>query len=148
MSQNPKQQFERNAVISAARDWIGTPWHHMARVKHGGIDCAQLLVAAYAGAGLIADFDPGAYPADYMLHSEENKLCIVIEACGGKPTQTPGPGDVVVWKFGKTFSHAGIVINWPSVVIHAYRPFGCVCETPADIARLAGKEVRFYTFWD
>ena len=147
MSHSPKQSFERDAVVNAARGWIKTPWRHKARAKGAGIDCAQLLMASFSEAGLIEAFETEDYPIDYMLHSDENKLCNIIEQCGGKLTEIPQRGDVIVWKFGRTFSHAAIIISWPNVVIHAYRPFGCVCETPADVARLAGKPFRIYTFW-
>ena len=30
----------------------------------------------------------------------------------------PLPGDIVLWKFGRCFSHGAIVIEWPTV-IHA-----------------------------
>ena len=30
----------------------------------------------------------------------------------------PQPGDIVLWKFGRCFSHGAIVIEWPTV-IHA-----------------------------
>src|SRR5882762_1230801 len=36
----------RAQVVECARSYIGTPWHHQARVKgpQGGIDCAGLVI--------------------------------------------------------------------------------------------------------
>jgi cell wall-associated NlpC family hydrolase len=33
----------RAAVVREAESWIGTPFHHAARVKGAGIDCLMLL---------------------------------------------------------------------------------------------------------
>lgn len=136
----------RQRVLDVARTWLHTPWHHKARVRGVGVDCAQLLIAVYAEAGLFAEFDPGDYAIDRMLHSSEEVFQSWCE-CFGRPTANPQPGDVVLWRFGRSYSHGGIVVDWPRSVIHAFRPFGEVCETPPDASRLAGKETIFYTFW-
>lgn len=137
---------QRRDVVRAALDWVGTPWHHAARVKGAGVDCAQLLIAAYAEAGLINEFDPGPYPIDHMLHSDDQILQGWCERLG-RSVDHPKEGDVVLWQWGRTFSHAGIVMDWPGRVIHAFRPFGGVCVTPAGASRLADRQTVFYTFW-
>ena len=137
----------RAAIIDQAQAWLRTPWHHNASVRGAGVDCAQLIKAVYVGAGVVPDFDVADYPVDFMLHQAAERLCQTIEASGGRLTEAPLPGDVVVWRFGRSFSHAGIVVAWPGRVIHAFRPWGEVVESPADAAQLAGRAVRFYTFW-
>lgn len=141
------EQAARAAIIAEAQAWLRTPWHHNASVRGAGVDCAQLIKACYVGAGVLADFAVPDYPVDFMLHVDAERLCQTIVDNGGRLTDTPKPGDVVVWQFGKSFSHAGLVVDWPSRVIHAFRPWKCVVETPADAAQLAGRAVRFYTFW-
>lgn len=42
-------------VASAAREWIGTPWHHQGRLKGVGVDCAGLVLGVAHGLGL-SDF--------------------------------------------------------------------------------------------
>lgn len=140
------EELQRARVVQVAREWIGTPWHHRARVKGDGVDCAQLLIAAYSEAGLFDAFDPGAYAIDRMLHSSEPLFQGWCEKYGRR-VGAPKPGDVILWWFGKCFSHGGIVVDWPNAVIHAYRPYGVVCETPPDASLLAGRETAFYTFW-
>ncbi len=39
----------------------------------------------------------------------------------------PLPGDVVLWRFGRCYSHGAIVIEWPTV-IHAYLHRTCSLE--------------------
>ena len=105
-------------VVEEARTWIGTPFHSGGRLKRVGVDCGQLPLLVYETVGVIPHFDPGYYPPDYHLHhSEEWYLLLVREF--GKPI--PGPprmGDFALWKFGRCYSHGGIVTGWPKV-IHA-----------------------------
>lgn len=137
---------QREKVLSVARQWLGTPWHHRARLQGAGVDCAQLLIAVYSAAGLFPEFDPGEYAADRMLHSHEQVFQGWCERYG-RQVATPKAGDVVLWWFGRCFSHGGIVVDWPGTVIHAFRPYGDVCETPADAGVLAGRKTAFYSFW-
>lgn len=137
----------RADVCTLACSWLRTPWHHRARIRGVGVDCAQLLIAVYAEAGVIEDFDPGDYAIDHMMHSDAEVFRGWCERYG-RQTKTPRAGDAVVWKFGRVYSHGGIVVEWPGRVIHAFRPFGEVCETPADASRLAGRDAIFFTFWD
>ena len=37
----------REAVIREAKSWIGTPFHHAARIKGAGVDCLMLLAEIY-----------------------------------------------------------------------------------------------------
>lgn len=140
------EHAQRERVCQIARRWIGTPWHHRARVEGQGVDCAQLLIAVYAEAGLFPAFDPGDYAIDRMMHSAAEVMQGWCEQLG-RVTHDPKPGDAVLWRFGRSFSHAGLVIDWPGTVLHAFRPYGQVCETPADASFLAGREFIHYTFW-
>ena len=46
------EQQERAAVVAEAKAWLGTPYHHRAKLKGVGVDCAQLPIAIYAAVGL------------------------------------------------------------------------------------------------
>lgn len=140
------EQQARARVLAVARSWLGTPWHHKARVRGVGVDCAQLLIAVYSEAGLFDAFDPGEYAIDRMLHSAEPVFQGWCERYG-RLVDTPLPGDVTLWQFGRCYSHGGIVVDWPRAVIHAFRPFDGVCETPPDASRLAMRPTIHYTFW-
>ena len=50
---------QRQAVVAEALTWLGTPYHHRARVKGAGVDCGQLLAAVFEGAGVLRHVDPG-----------------------------------------------------------------------------------------
>jgi hypothetical protein len=144
------------ALIAAGRSWIGTPYHHMARVKGHGVDCGQILIAAHVEAGLADDFDPGYYTMDWHLHrSEERYLGFVethlerVDAGAGdapprvRPTWSPSPGSVVVFRIGRTFSHGGLVSVWPNI-IHANVHDGCVVESTIIGTVLEDRPMRTY----
>lgn len=137
---------ERAAVIAAAQTWRRTPYHHRARVKGAGVDCAQILVAVYSEAGLIEPFDLPMYPPDFMLHrGEEIYRGIVSRYC--RQIDAPGVGDIVLYRFGRCFSHGGIIIDWPGRIIHAHRPDGMVVESGGDEGRLAGRAREYWSPW-
>jgi NlpC/P60 family putative phage cell wall peptidase len=115
--------IERAAVVAEAEAWLGTPFHHEARVKGAGVDCAQLLAGVYHNAGLIPNLNISHYPHDWHMHRDaERYLATVFQYAvevQGLEDRTPLPGDIVVFRFGRTFSHGAIVTAWP-MVIHAY----------------------------
>lgn len=135
----------RETTLQAAREWVGTPYHHRARVKGVGCDCLMLIVEAYTAAGLLPENLPVPdYSPDIMFHSDDSSyLDAVLAYCD--EVETPKPGDIALWKFGKTWSHGAIVSAWPSV-IHAYAPFKQVIEMPVtEDSRLTRKPVRFFS---
>ncbi len=113
---------ERMAVVSAARAWIGTPYHHAADVKGVGVDCAMLLVRVYCDLGLTEPFDPRPYTRDWFLHRDEERYLGFLLARSVQ-VGTPGPGDVFLFRIGRCFAHGGIVVrDDPLTVVHAFAP--------------------------
>lgn len=147
MSQLLKLPFEdqRAAVAAEARTWLGTPYHHKAQVKGAGIDCGQLLVAVYVACGLVEPFETGDYSADWMLHRDEERYLSWVKKFAVE-TDTPKPGDIVVWKFGRCISHGGIVIDWPNI-IHAYSHEGMCVQGDGSIGDLGRRKPMFFTIW-
>lgn len=123
-------------IVEIARGWLGTPYHHRARVKGAGVDCAMLLCEVYEAAGMIPHIDPGYYPSDWHLHRDDERyLSWVLQYAD--EVQDPQPGDIALYQFGqitshpinarhtRIISHAAIVMEWP-LVIHAVRGEGVV----------------------
>ena len=95
-------------MVAEARSWVGTPYHGCADVKGAGVDCGMLLVRVFVDLGLTEPFDPRPYPSDWHLHrSEERYLGFVFER--GREVAEPQPGDVAVFRYGRCYSHGGIV---------------------------------------
>ena len=134
----------RDEIIASARRWRRTPFHHHARVKGVGVDCLNLLVAVYQESGLLSlDYQLPDYPRDWHLHNGDERYLRGLEEYAVK-VETPMPGDIASFKFGRVVSHAAIIIKWP-MVIHALSPFGVV-ESNAEIdAEIRGRLNSFWT---
>lgn len=132
----------RAAICAEARTWLGTPYHHMARIKGAGVDCLQILIAVYAASGLIEPFETGYYPHDWMLHRDEERYMQGLLQHAALTT-TPMAGDVALYKFGRTYSHAAIVLD-AGLCIHSYLGKGVEITNPQQ-APLAGRLVQYYT---
>lgn len=151
---SPEESALRMRVVEEARSWVSTPYHHRARVKGAGVDCAQLVLAVYASVGVIEDFDPGHYPSDWHLHkSDELYLRAVLERAIEIPSGLlPLPGDLMLMKFGNTYSHGAIVIKWP-LCVHALlrHPVGYI-DMEMDMVlrdRKTGemRPSKFFSYW-
>jgi len=123
---------QRQRVIAEARKWIGTPYKNCADIRNVGVDCGMLLVRVFVDTGLCAPFDPRPYPADWHLHrSEERYLGFIFDRCA--EVSEPQGGDVVVFHYGRTFSHGGIVTKAnPLTIVHAYYAVKKVTEQRVD----------------
>jgi cell wall-associated NlpC family hydrolase len=138
------EQQQRETVVATARSWLRTPYHHAARVKGAGVDCAMLLAEVYAEAGLIPRVEPEPYPPDWHLHRDRDRFLEWVNRFG-QPTQDPKPGDLAMYRFGRASSHGAIIVNWPEI-IHAVRYRGVTLDT-GESADLASRFVGFWTLW-
>lgn len=120
--------YQRALIIKEARSWLGTPYHSCADVRGAGVDCGMLLVRVFVDTGLCESFDPRPYAEDWHLHrSEEKYLGFVVERL--KEVAEPQPGDVVVFRYGRCYSHGAIITKVvPLTIIHAFQPAGLVFE--------------------
>jgi len=137
----------RRAVVAEAMTWLGTPHVHRARVKGAGVDCAQLPLAVYAAAGAIEAFEPADYPADWHIHKElERYLAYVLPWAREIDEGDVQPGDLVLCKIGRVYSHGVIVTRWPQG-IHADVNIGQVvlCDLDRDVGLISGPR-RYFTF--
>lgn len=131
----------RMALVEAACGWLGTPWHHAARVRGAGVDCVQLVNAVYhdvLGTPLLeVDYSPDQY-----LHHGHEALLECLDRFA-RPVAEALPGDVVAYRFGRAMSHAGIVVAWPQI-IHASRPERMVTYGDGQGGFLAERERMVY----
>jgi len=118
---------ERARVVEVAHGWIKTPYRHAARLKGKGADCLTLLAEVFAEAGLIPRAVIPYYPHDWHLHNDAERYLDGLLKYTREIEGPPLPGDIVLWKFGRCFSHGAIVVEWP-MVIHAYVGRTCTLE--------------------
>lgn len=136
----------REDALKVAQSWIGTPYHHAARVKGHGADCGTLLIAVYSEAGVIEDFKPRKYSRQFHFHKDEEWYKTYVESWGVQ-VPYPQPGDVALFKVGRIYSHGAIVVEWP-LVIHALAKEGCVLLDDVSKGALARAPVLFYDLWN
>jgi cell wall-associated NlpC family hydrolase len=134
----------RENVVQAAKEWLGTPYHHQGRVKGAGVDCATLLCEVYEAVGLVPHIDPTPYPPDWHMHRDSERYLGWVQQYG-KEIETPEIGDVVVWKFGRCFSHGAIYIG-NGLIIHSYIGQGVRYEK-IDAEVFRGRAVKYFTLW-
>jgi hypothetical protein len=56
------------------------------------------------------------------------------------------PGNVLIWRHGRTFSHGAIASFWPNI-IHASYPAGCCPRGVGLGGELELKPCRVYSYW-
>lgn len=136
----------RLRVVVEARGWIGTPYHHHGRVRGVGVDCAQILAAVYESVGLVPHLDLGNYSTQWHLHRGEETYLQWLRDVGAREVQAPAPGDVGVWRFGRTFSHGGIVIEGGAdpVIVHSYIGRGVIVSRASE-QPLAGRPACYWS---
>ena len=112
----------RAAILTAAREWIGTPYRHQASLKGVGCDCLGLVRGVWRALYGNEPESVPAYAPDWA------------EAARGEPLAEAGlrhmtavalaefaPGDVLLfrWRHGLAAKHAGIASE-AARMIHAH----------------------------
>lgn len=98
----------RADVVEQARSWLGTPWHHQARLHGVGVDCVGLVIGVARELALVPPgFDVAAYPRTpsgaSLMHLVDLHMA---RAAVDAPLQ---PGQVVVVAFDADPQHLGIL---------------------------------------
>lgn len=138
---------QRAAVAAEAWAWVGTPYHHHARIKGLGVDCAQILAAVYEAAGLVPCLDLGNYAQHWHLSRSEELYLGWLERVGARRVEgAPQAGDIGVWQFGRCFSHGGIVVEGGAdpTVVHAYIGRGVIVSRVSEDP-LQGRAVQYWS---
>lgn len=129
------EQELRAAIVAEAKTWLRTPFHHREGIKGIGCDCVHLPIRVYQAVGLLErEFNPGYYAQHWYLHqSEELYMRGLNERL--RRVDIAQPADLAMYKFGRTVSHAAIVVD-DAYIIHAYSTIGAVVLQERDDAFL------------
>lgn len=146
----PAEMEERARVVEEAKTWLGTPYHSNGHIKGAGVDCGWLPIMVYRMFGFIPeDWSPGHYPPQWHMHRDEERYLGIV---GGFADEVPGPpdrkllpADLVMFKFGRVFSHSVIVVDWPTI-IHAPAPHP-VRQDSALSSTMIRLEKRYFSPW-
>jgi cell wall-associated NlpC family hydrolase len=130
-------------AIDEARSWLSTPYAHMGRRKGVGCDCATLIAEVFERAGLIPRVEVETYPPYWHLHRGEELYMneVLRHADELDPRKSPPrPADLVLWRYGRTYSHGAIVVEWPAI-IEAHLVRGVILNSAGEHA---GKRLKLY----
>ncbi len=89
------------------------------------------------------DYQPPEYSVQWHLHRSEELYLREIGRFVREIAGPPLPADFVVFRFGRTYSHGGIVIDWP-IIIHAYIPHGVMLSDALRDGELLGRQHKFF----
>lgn len=135
---------QRTQIVRTAKEWIGTPYHHHAGIRHAGADCAMFPLAVYQQCGVLPlDYQPPQYSVQWHLHRSEELYLKEIEQFVSEISGPPQPADFIVFRFGRTYSHGAIVVDWP-VVIHSYIPHGVLLSDALRDGELLGRPRKYF----
>lgn len=138
----------RMLVCDEAIRWLNTPYHPHGRIRGAGVDCAMLPLEIFSELGIVPPHDPGYYAPDWHLHRSEEKYLNYMEQYATRTNRdqyTALPGDLALFKYGRTVSHSAIVMHAP-FVIHAYMQHGVIYEDMTN-GNLTDKPDRFVGVW-
>ncbi len=115
-----------NDITVQARTWLGTPFHHQARLKGKGCDCLGLIVGVVDELGLVdesgrllSSYDEINYSKEpdgkYLIQKLENILDEV------NPSEIKA-GDLALFKMGNNPQHLAIITDYQGGLgmIHCY----------------------------
>lgn len=114
-------QDQRISIVAEATTWIGTPYRGHSCLKGAGCDCGQYLYGVYRALDLIPVID---LPTDYSLQVAQHRASteyvdLIARYFREIPEDEAQLGDLVVYKLGLAFAHAGIIVEWPNYVLQA-----------------------------
>lgn len=111
------------AMATAARGFVGTPFKHKGRTPGIGLDCAGVAVCAAWAAGLaVRDF------LDYGPHPDpQGLLTHLAERAESHDYGDVIAGDLVVFAYRRD-QPAHFAVHCGETMVHAYEPTGRVIE--------------------
>jgi len=111
-------------IIALARETLGTPFQHQARVPGIGLDCAGVLAHILKSLDLPHDDERGYPRTPYkgliksIIESQPCLQCV--------PKSDMQAGDVLLMKFAREPQH--VAIHAGETIIHSYAAIGRVVE--------------------
>lgn len=144
------EKEERELIVKEAMTWVGTPYHEHGRKKGVGVDCGTFLAEVFIHAGLIEKIDIPYYSPQWHLHRSRELYVETLLQYTKEIFRTPLPGDIAVWKIGRTHSHGALVTQWPTVIQSVKGKPICEAHAERDAIFREGRtprSVRFFSYW-
>ena len=108
----------------------------------------MLILEVYEKVGLTEHIQPDHYSQDFMCHRSEEWFVELAQMYSHEIFEPPYlPGDAIIFKHGRLFSHGGIIIDWP-LIIHASVPDRCVLRCDLTNSPLMARKYRVFRHKD
>ncbi len=139
------KQKELKRVLN---EWVGTPFRHSCGVKRLGGDCLQSTAEIMREVGVSSI--PRSFPTyekDWHLHRGRERILESLFSLGQNEEipfdiNTLKNGDVIVFRYGRTFSHSGIYFDNQVYHVQAGTVFRATCIDDPQIKNLKKKVFR------
>jgi NlpC/P60 family putative phage cell wall peptidase len=125
-------------IVNQARTWIGTPFHHQARLKGKGCDCLGLIVGVVDELGLKDSTGRMLASYDEVTYSKEPDGAYLIQKLTGLLEEVPiadaSAGDLALFKVRENPQHLAILTDYEGMIgmIHCYAQARRVVEHRLD----------------
>lgn len=125
-------------IVTHARGWIGTPFHHQARLKGKGCDCLGLIVGVVDELGLKDKHGQPLSGYDEVTYSKEPDGAYLTEKLASLLAEVPfaetQPGDLALFNVRDNPQHMAILSDYEGGMgmIHSYAPARRVVEHRLD----------------
>lgn len=119
----------RSQILHEARTWLGTPFHHQARTKGVGVDCAGLVIGVGQALGFSIEDHPRRNYSRFPVVGRS--LINYVEKNGIQvPIDQAAVGTVLVfWIHKRTRPQHMAIVAPHGKIIHAWYEAGEVVET-------------------
>lgn len=119
-------QFTPDAIINEARSWIGTPYHHQARIKHVGCDCLGLIIGIWENISQNKIYINCHYAPDWAECADNEYFALKLSGYAQQINlHERQSGDVLLfrWRPSAIAKHAAILAS-EERIIHAHERAG------------------------
>jgi NlpC/P60 family putative phage cell wall peptidase len=127
-----------NDIVTQARTWLGTPFHHQARLKGKGCDCLGLVVGVVDELGLEDANGMKLAAHDEITYSRQPDGAYLTEKLTGLLAEIPASearaGDLALFKVRENPQHLAILTDYEGTLgmIHCFAPARKVVEHRLD----------------
>jgi len=116
------QHIPRHQILSAAHDWLDTPYQHQASVKGAGCDCLGLIRGIWREIYGVEPLETPSYTPDWAESLGAETLLNAAQEClTAIPNDKACPGDVLLFRMAPHVPCKHIaILSAPDRIIHAY----------------------------
>ena len=128
----------RDDIVRQARTWLGTPFHHQARLKAVGCDCLGLIVGVVDELGLKDSSGTPLAAYDEVTYSREPDGAYLTQKLVGLLDEVPiaemRAGDLALFRVRENPQHLAILTDYENTIgmIHCFAQARRVVEHRLD----------------